>query len=244
MKLINELRRETLEEGRRNHMAFGFVKRTGDELTTIQPVSPCKDYLNDIVFTEFTGTPMSAYGLRTSHQGLLDDDKLYLILTFENGSYSFISNEYEEFNKNLTNSQEFIRNFEKELGISELCTLEALDDKYFLFTFSKEWLVGLYCISMLSLLLRISQWYDGIMPIREYVDTFKHFKDDVYLVNGSKKNIFKVLDMKSLPKEDFAKFGIGGMNVHNYGIMSVNLDNLSQEVPEEDNDDYDDNYDD
>ena len=76
LKIIDKQNRGKLNEGRNYQMGFAFCKKVSNKvLETIQPISPCKDYLNDVVYSERTGKNVSAYGLNTSKLGLFDKKK-------------------------------------------------------------------------------------------------------------------------------------------------------------------------
>src|SRR5687768_15710647 len=75
LTLVDKQDRSVLCEGRNYGIGFAFCKRTGDVLETVQPVSPCKDYLNDVVYSEHSGQPFSAWGLRTSKKNIFYADE-------------------------------------------------------------------------------------------------------------------------------------------------------------------------
>ena len=52
--------RGVLIEGVKSGVSYGFLNQ---KLETVMPISPCKDYLNDVCFLERYGGEIEVYGL-------------------------------------------------------------------------------------------------------------------------------------------------------------------------------------
>lgn len=99
--IINEIcDRTKLAEGRDQGMAFTWLLPKGDNTyDTIFHMSPCKDFLNEPLFTENTGLPSYAHGLKCDKPiGIFKDNCGYLgitILKRNSGGYNITKDGYE-----------------------------------------------------------------------------------------------------------------------------------------------------
>lgn len=225
--LTDKQNRNVLGEGRNHQMGFAFCQLNKDgSLETVQPISPCKDYLNDIVYCEHMKIAMTAYGLKYSPQGIFKGtDLAYLaikILPYMNGTkYGEFDKHEENLKNNIKNLQKFINYFDKAFALEKTIIHPSTLDGAFAVEFSQEWCKYTYTISLFSLLLRIGQFYDGKKTPVEHIKTFSAFAQDTYLVNSIKDKIMKLLDLKRFPELDM-KTLTQGTGVHNFGIMAFN----------------------
>lgn len=222
MKLIDKQSRSKLGEGRDHGMGFGFCKLlSSGDFTTVTPISPCKDYLNEVVYTESTGIASSAHGLKYSKTGCLDRDKGYIafkIMPFmDNSEYREQKEHCENLNKNYLNIQKFLNIFEEKLGIKDRTEILKLDDTYIL-VIPKEWTTGTYKISLYTLLTRVGQFYDGTKEVMKYLETFDAWTLDNYLMKQALPKI-KIVMEKGLVEQDMNRIDCP----HNYGIVGYNL---------------------
>ena len=249
MKLIDNQNRKVLSEGRQYQMGFAFCKKLdANTFETVHPISPCKDYLNDVFYSEFTGKDMCAYGLNYKQQNIFVGKRRAFMAIKICASYLNFDKDNENFNKNYLNAQKFINNFEKILKITPSVIKKVDDSDTYIVSFSKNWLVGVYSISLFALLLRLSQWYDGEKDVKEYIKTFNYFDQDIYMAQDLLKKLDVILE-KGLKKEKLSKYdGQSPYTIHNNGILSVDYDALDgDELPvpaEEEDDDFDDDFDD
>ena len=101
--------RGKLCEGRNFNMGFAFCKQLEDgTFETVQPLSPCKDYLNDVIYSEHTGNTFYACGLDTKKHGI-----------FENAPHGFLAikmlSPKGSVYKDLDSSKERLRNNYKNI---------------------------------------------------------------------------------------------------------------------------------
>lgn len=225
--VLDKQNRSKLLEGRDYQMGFGFLRKTGVRLfETIQPISPCKDYLNDVVFSEATGKPVTAYGLKTGKINLFENEKYaYLgikILPHKGGGvYPQMEEHIQNLNQNYKNLKKFLNYFDKALSL-KLSQIYQANDNIFVIKFDKAWASYTYSISLYSLLCRLGQFYKGDVSPMDFLKSFKEFNPDVYLCLNSLPKINKILELSSLPLQDMSTLQ-PGTGVHNFGIMAFNF---------------------
>lgn len=224
-KLVDKQDRNKLGEGRDYGMGFAFCKKTGDrEFETVQPISPCKDYLNEPVYTEATGKASSAYGLSYSKQGIFEDQPFgYLaikILPHHGGStYNELEKHKENLKNNYLNIKILLRAFEEIFKIEERTRIyKTSDAETYLLYVPLKWTKGTYLISLYTLLVRIGQFYDGIQDPKEFVKSFSAFNPDTYLAKQAYEKVTKYFG-KELPEQKMEGMGCP----HNIGIIGYNL---------------------
>lgn len=218
LNIINKQNRGKLHEGRTYQMGFAFCKKDGDIYTTVQPISPCKDYLNDVVYAETTGKQCIAYGLTYKKEDIFDD-RAYLALAICQ-TYHNYNKDVANLSANYKNAGKFINKIEELLKI-EPSEIQEVEPNLYLFNFSLTWVKGLYAISLLSLLLRVSQWYDGSQDVFEYLKSFKEIPDDIYMINGMLPKLNKLIEV-GMPEQDLSTIS-SGLTVHNSGVLSYKI---------------------
>ena len=226
LKIIDKQNRGKLNEGRNYQMGFAFCKKVSNKvLETIQPISPCKDYLNDVVYSERTGKNVSAYGLNTSKLGLFDKKrKAYLaikIMDYHHGGFNKLQQHTENLKNNYANLNKFLNYFEEKLGMAKTQVAPA-DNDCFVLILPIGWTKYNYAISLYSLLARVGQFYDGTTDPLTFMDTYKDFPEDTYLVKSVIPKVKKMIELGKLPVQDLNTLG-QGTQVHNAGIMAFNI---------------------
>lgn len=179
MKIKDTLDRSPLSEGRSYQMGFAFLKKEKEYYETVNPVSPCKDYLNDIVWTEETGNPSRACGLQYEKKGIFTDKNCYLVAKMMCSKYGYF-NYPEEKRKadekhmleNVQNIQKVINDIEKFLEVEGKTEISVVDNSL-LIVGPKFWRSSTYLISLYTLLIRTAQFSDGT-PTMEFLKNFKH----------------------------------------------------------------------
>ena len=228
MCIINNKERSVLSEGRNYQMGFAFLKKIDDNnYETVQPISPCKDYLNDVVWSENCGKPVHAYGLSYKKQNIFEkQDRAYLAISICNKKAGSLFN-YADFEKDSQNLKEnyktlqsFMNDYEDDLGIERTEITEVSNNLYFV-RISLFWVNTTYLISLWSLLMRVGQFYKGENSAKEFVETFKAFPPDIYILNSAKPKLEKLLN-GVIPKQNFDDLH-GGTDVHNCGIVDFNF---------------------
>lgn len=224
-KIIDNKPREVLMEGRNYQLGFGFLKKLKvKQFETVQPISPCKDYLNDVVFSEQTGKNCNAHGLHYSKQDAFKTRQAYMaisIMPYSSGdNYPNFEKDALNLQNNIHNVQLFMNNIEKKMGIKYLTKITPSSKAgIYICQFDKYWTKTTYAVSAYSFLLRLSQWYNGVDDVMHYLETFSYFPDDLYLLNGCLENLKWMIENPLKLTQEWANF-TGNTVVHNAGIKS------------------------
>ncbi len=223
MKLIDNTNRGILIEGRSYQMGFGFAKRIDEaSYEMVTPISACKDYLNDVVWSEATDKPIAIYGLSYKKQNIYDKDYAYLVISILNSKSGPKYKEYDEDVKRLKENykrlESFINFFEETFTEGTFTEITEIADNKYLVKVPLFFTKGTYLISLYSLLLRAGQYWDGVQPPQEFLDNFNAFLVDVSLVKEAAGKLKKLLN-GGYVEQDLSKLS-GGNMVHNCGIVS------------------------
>ncbi len=236
MKIIDNEDRDKLNEGRSNGMGFAFLKKINkDHYVTVQPVSPCKDFLNEVLYVEKTGikTP-KIYGLEYGEKQNIFPYR-YGFIGIRICKYKY-DNDYNEqpfeeardaFNANYKNVQSFMNQLEELLELKTKTKIEPSEDDHFLVKVPKFWLSKVYLLSLYTLLLRAYQKYDDSLPALEYYEQESPHYSDNGLIMGMNGKLQKII-AGDMPSQEFKKaFDVSSVGqtittLHNGGgIISV-----------------------
>jgi hypothetical protein len=251
MQLIESKERKVLGEGRNWGVGFGFVKKVAScTYETIMPISACKDYLNDVIYNERTGKPISACGLSLKDKSGIFDNKLkaFMVISIlpQQGreSYNVYGRTYEEdrgvLSSNYENVEKFINTIEQAIGFRIKTKVSRISDNKYLVMFSKKWCSTSYLISLYSLLLRNGIYYDGKEDIVDYLSSNRSTKldsdksgIDIFL------NAYPALqeDQKNLcglTEQDMSQYDKYPSMIHNDGFYSYYSKNTSMFLREVD----------
>ena len=227
MKVIDKNNREMLGEGRSCGMAFAFLKKKKEDFEAVHALSPCKDYLNDIVYCEKLNTSLSACGLQYKHQGgVIDGERSYIamkILDYQKGrgsKYAKLEEETKTLKNNWQHIQKLLNVLEDEMEIGRSVITPA-DDDYYVVEIDPYWANSTYAISLLTLILRVALEYDGKVKPKKYLNEYKGA--DQHMWSTSKIKVYLMLKGYKI-KQEFDKKT--GSSIHNYGIMhhQVNME--------------------
>jgi hypothetical protein len=208
VKVVDNYKRGVLIEGRDNGMAFGFLQKIkDDEFHTVQPPSPCKDYLAEVVFTEKHGIPTKAYGLNYKKKLGIFSDTAYMTIKMMKrhggGGYSYSSsfeNDVKQLADNYKHIQRLMREFEKSIGLKVLTTIKPANNDFFVVSFSSDWCKSSHSISLYSLLLRILMVATAAdKDIMSFLSTYSYHYGDKSLLAQSIHKIKLILKEKKLP---------------------------------------------
>jgi hypothetical protein len=166
-KIIASLPRAVLAEGRSAGIGFAFCKREGDTLTAVMPISPCKDYLNDVIYSEITGYPYQACGLHTKKEGILGEDYAFLIAKVcgsgarVEAKYGTMDSDIKTLNENFSRMQVLANSMEKDLGIKGTTEVDGGDNMVAI-KCPIEWCKSTFMISLYTLALRNAPFSKGV----------------------------------------------------------------------------------
>lgn len=233
MKVHEKCDRKVLFEGRSNGMAFGFLKKvSNDEYHTVQPLSPCKDYLNEVVFTENNDVPTRGCGLNYPKKNNIFDDYGYLsikILSTKNGEYYYTKDKNQDIkllNDNHKVIESTINDIEKALDFQLRTEISLAEDDYVLVKIPNNWLNSTHSISLYTFLLRILFCCNNKPEdIFTYMDSYTYSNQDKSMIQSIKFALEKVFENKILPEQQYPEdktiiSNINRWSPHNLGIMS------------------------
>lgn len=231
INIIETKDRSILSEGRSTGMGFAFLKKEENNYSTVQPLSPCKDYLNEIVFTENTGIPSKAHGLVYKEKNNIFTKFAYLAIKIvdKNGNYYYssnIENDKQLLKNNYKKIQNFINQIEELFEIKSRTIIISANDNYFLVKLPINWCKSTISISLYSLLLRVALVYENEKSPLEYLKEYSYNQEDRSLLNSAIPRLENLLKEKILPdqpifSEDSAKNY--SWSPHDIGILSYKL---------------------
>lgn len=229
IELVDNQDRSVLSEGRSSGIGFAMLKKVNENTyETVNPISPCKDYLAEVIFTEHTGMPTSAHGLnyKKVHK-IFEKPVSYLLIKnmgTKGGSFSVEGKTFEiyseEIKKGYKNIENFINKFQQGFKNYIPCKIEPVDDTYIV-SFDTRWAASTFSISLLALLIRVGKSYEtGDVDL--YLDSIPNTNIDYSLMRTARKNTNIILNEKKLPtipeKHIKARKTSSSWNPHNYGI--------------------------
>lgn len=214
--LIDKQDRGKLYEGRNVGIGFAFCKRGGDVITTVMPISCCKDYLGDQVYSERTGKSYSAYGFNSSKQGIFWNSWAYVVMgILPYSRTATLKSDHKELEESLMNPERglkpFLSHFEVLLGINPT-TFSQIAPNRLLGVLDAKWTEATYLISLWSLLVRVGLKFkegDPMGFLKKVND------DDAYTVKAVIPKIERLMT-KDFPVQDFTK----ACNWHDMGIQN------------------------
>lgn len=223
IKIVDKKDRGKLSEGRTQGISSTFVKKVGEEYHTVIPFSACKDYLNDVVYSEITGNSIAAHGLTYKKDGFFEDKKRYFITSILNrhGAHdenAVVKSEIKTLKKNYKNIEKLLNWVEEKVGVKKTEMIKLEDNLYFQ-TFDPFWTESTYNISLYSNFMRWGLYYDGQEEPNKFLNTHKDrdlslaatFYKIFLFLNGYRfLNDFKALEKKT------------ALQIHNAGIQSYN----------------------
>lgn len=214
-------------------MGFAFAQAVDGTLGTdcvaleaIQPVSPCKDYLNDVVWSEATEKPFYAWGLNTKPLGIFKHGVGFIVMRIcgsgarSPAKYASMDKDIAAFDNNLGEIERSINVIEKGLGLDEdHRTKFSRAEGCFVAILPMFWCEATYRISLWSLLVRaLLHKSDAKDPIK-YLE--KVSGADGMLLNGDDAAVHKLKLMLAgnIPSQDLSKLS----SPHNEGIVGFSF---------------------
>ena len=223
IKVIDKQKRGKLAEGRNYQLGFAFLKKVSPTtFETVQPISPCKDFLNDVVLSEKTGYNVKVFGLNYSKQGIFNQSAFIVFKICDQGGspYPDMADDIERLTKNYKNIQIILNYIENELGIKNKSVIYSLDkDNMYVVKLSLEWVETTFLISLYSLLIRMGQYYDGTTTVEEFLD-----KGDTKIeasLWASAKPKYQAILAEGRPKQYFSFYSKDPAGIHGMGILNL-----------------------
>ncbi len=212
--------RSKLCEGRSSGIGHAFLKKVGDnKFEAVQPISPCKDYMNDVVYSELTGKPFQAWGLSTKKQDIFVGGKAYVATASTTNCKSDekgIEFEAKALKDNLENITKAMNGIEEMLGVKDKTKLIFIEENLVFAEISDQWVTSTWACSLWGTIFRSVLTSAGDEPLKEMEKTKvacdqQRMPDIINKINHWAKNGF--------PKQDFSK----SVFWHDEGIVSHKL---------------------
>lgn len=207
-KIIKEvLDRKVLGEGRNQGIGFAMLQKIDEnEFHTVNPISPCKDYLAEVIFTENTGYSTNGCGLDyPEKKNILSEKVSYLVFKNQKTKQSDFNVDgmtFEQFSKDLKekipNIINFINKYQRRFSNYVPMKIEEANEEQYLVTFDSRWAMSTMSISLFTLLLRIGKHYKS-GTILSFLLNFDKKSIDYSLVNTAFKKILRIYESKKLP---------------------------------------------
>lgn len=223
MKIIDEVSAKfSLSEaghGQRE-VQFAYITKEGK---TITPFCRCKDYFNDMFFTEKTGKAVSIYGFNWKQgngKGVLDQDRLTIAVRLRNRNNT--QEFYDIKDEEVKSVFLLLKQFNDSNKFNTLEVENSDDNKYVIISFDKKWIEIPYLCSAFHLFIRLGFTYkEGEDLISFYEKGSKNFispSDESYF-RSAKNKIKDLLEGKIDTKQKYEDYNTG--NIHNYsGIVN------------------------
>lgn len=227
---INKNTRKELSEGRDYQMGFAFAKRLDDKnYQLVQPLSPCKDYLNDVIFAEHTGKRITVYG-SISEKNDIFEDKAYLCFAIMPNKYdspynkTILVQDITNLNARFKTINSMINNIEKLLGIEEQTLIQQVEENLYLAIAPLYWIQSSWAISLYSLLIRAFQYAEEYIDPLEYLKAYPYNMEQMLVRNALPK--LEYIIKNGIRKQDFSTYGNTNQSmsqIHNHGILSYEI---------------------
>jgi hypothetical protein len=223
--------RHKLGEGRDYGVGFCLCTRDNNKIVATQAISPCRDYLNDCIYSEHTGQPYNAYGQDSVKTGLFDDGKGYTVFGVckkgprnpqEYGNYK---KDYNSLDKNHEALQSLVNQIEKNIKVKKLTEIIKLKDNRYLAIHDTFWGRYTYLISLYSFILRAGIHYEKGDAI-DYFDNGPYDYGDKYMWPNIKPKLISLMN-GNVPVQDLENLH----NVHGTGIYTFKFpDNITTNI--------------
>jgi hypothetical protein len=224
IKIFELQNRAKLAEGRNNGMAFTILKKVKvNTYNTVLPYTCCKDFLNEVIFTEKVGINTAMYGLEYSKTSCFDTKHGYMGISMMNKHNDKLK--YQEENckilsENYKNLQEFINRIENMLNLPSFTIISPIyNPNEYLIKFPIFWAKYVYLISLYTLLLRIGFNYTN--PDENplvFLGNFKNGEDGMYCTTMLPK--LKQLIEGNIPEQPMDKTISSNVIHGSYGIIN------------------------
>jgi hypothetical protein len=206
LKFVDKQNRCVLCEGRSRGMGLALCKLEGDTLSTVGPISPCRDYLNDEVYSNHTGKPFGAYGYHAKDRGLWKAGRAYAAFCIcgsgarSPSKYATMDRDLKAIDEGGENLQAFLNAFEKPFGATPTKLIKFGPNMY-VADADLLWVKWTYMVSLLSILITNGLEYKG----GDVIDYIKKLDgDDSYRIKEVMHKI-KGIHSGNIPDDDWNK---------------------------------------
>lgn len=228
MKIIENVKSNLSEIGHGpKEVQFAFIDdETGK---TITPFCMCKDFFNDMFWSNKVKKPITKFGFKwepNKHKDVLNRDILSLTIRLRDKI------NYEKFfeitDKELKGVKSILNKFEKVNKFIKTKVEYSDEKKYLIISFDNKWSDVPYLLSAFLFIIRLGLTYDGKSDIIEYFKvTSKEFisPNDAMYFKSAETRIKHLLEGKIDKKQNYEMYdehtihsSSGLVNCHNYKI--------------------------
>lgn len=168
-----------LSEGVHNGFTFALLD---DENTTMHTEAQCKDYFQDLWWSENRQQPTEVWGFEWKPGRIKLDAECYrFALKFK-----------DVLRDRMDNLLNFLHIFEQALGYRPCSIEQTIDENVLIITVSSQWFISAPMISAWTTLVRLSLQYAG-GDVMEYLDNVaapvKRYLAESYRMGGENKNM-------------------------------------------------------
>lgn len=199
-----------------SNLGFCFALLNND-LRALHTPFECKDYLQDIFWSDRVGKSASIWGMEWKH-GIFDSRADRFKLALSHGS--------DDLSQIAPLMQEFINHFDAAQGIESTQVMKTEDKHIIMVDFDKGWTTCGPQLSALTTIIRVSGDYIGGDPI-DYLTTIKEAPEpsikhkwirvEISRLSYTLKRLAALLDGKHV--EYAWEKSKSAQNAHNTGIM-------------------------
>lgn len=157
-KIIEKQKRSILNEGRNFGVGFSILKKVKSNFETLIAFTACKDYLNDIIYSETNNVEVSKiHGFYYEYQNLFKF-KRFFYLGVKSLHYTYQNwKQFEECDNliktNYKNVEKVLNIIEDKLNLKTKTTVE-LDEETLIFKVPIYWSKSTQLISLYTLIIR------------------------------------------------------------------------------------------
>lgn len=235
LKLVNNELRSKLAEGRNYRLGFAFATKKDNIVEVVQHgITACKDFLNDVVYSQNTGKPYSIYGCKATDISLFKNvPAAYLVISIlKKGAespkiYDDYLSDIKNLESNTANIEKLLNYFEEKFNVEGRTKIEKIRKNYYLVTAPLFWTQYTYLISLYTLLTRIAMFWDGTGEVMNYLEKFNNDSEDMMYLKQIKEKL-SIMFSGNIPIQDLNKC----YNPHYEGIVAFKFPIIKKKVEE------------
>ena len=177
----------------------------------------CKDFLQDIVWSELTQKSMQIHGQKSGYKGIIDKQTNLKLVMYPHKFAGVENPKIDNLEDLSSNLQGFLNEIELLMNVEELSVVQAINNNV-LIEFSKKWIDKPYLFSMFLLLCRLGVYYNG--KLEEYLknpfigDTPYLDNCDMYSLKDHWKKLLDIIEGKAVIEGKDWKYLITPDEVH------------------------------
>lgn len=174
----------------------------------------CKDYFQDLFFSEFMEKPVSIYGFSwkpSKAPWAIKDEVLRIAVRYKQ----------IVLKRRIPAAKEFLDQFTTPLGFKPISVYADKTGKIVVFEFNREWITKPVYVSLLTLLMRLSLAYKSGEDTKKFFDRIIAKPDDIGKYDGgyvsqSRAVLEHILGgNKWEPKQDYKQYFNATSTLHN-----------------------------